>query len=220
MALDVEPGDEVIVPSFTFVSTANVVLRQGAMPVFAEILEDTFNLDPADVERRITPRTRAIIPVHYAGVACDMEALKTLARRHGLLLVEDAAQALNATFHGRHLGTLGDAGAFSFHATKNVTCGEGGALVTHDHELARRAEIMRDKGTNRAAFLRGEVDKYTWVESGSSFVMAEVLAAILEAQLQRMDELQAIRTRLAAVYCEALEPLPQAGRLRLPTVPA
>jgi dTDP-4-amino-4,6-dideoxygalactose transaminase len=219
MALDIGPGDEVILPSFTFVSTANVVLRQGATPVFAEICADTYNLDPTDVARRITPRTRAILPVHYAGVGCDMDALVALARRHGLLLVEDAAQALNATYRGRPLGTLSDVGAFSFHATKNVTCGEGGALVTHREEIARRAEIMREKGTNRAAFLRGEVDKYTWVDAGSSFVIADVLAAILEAQLRRMDQLQAARARLAARYCEALEPLHLAGCLRLPAVP-
>jgi dTDP-4-amino-4,6-dideoxygalactose transaminase len=219
MALDIGPGDEVIVPSFTFVSTANAVLRQGATPVFAEIESDTFNLDPDDVRRRLTPRTRAIIPVHYAGVACDMEALTALAREQGLLLVEDAAQALAATFCGRALGTLGDAGGFSFHATKNITCGEGGALVTRREEVARRAELMREKGTNRAAFLRGEVDKYTWVESGSSFVLADVLAAILEAQLERLDELQAARARWASFYIRALTPLHQAGRLHLPCVP-
>jgi dTDP-4-amino-4,6-dideoxygalactose transaminase len=220
MALDVGPGDEVIVPSFTFVSTANVVLRQGATPVFAEIREDTFNLDPQDVERRITSRTRAIIPVHYAGVACEMGALAALADRYGLLLIEDAAQGLNATYRGEPLGTLGDAGAFSFHETKNVTCGEGGALVTRSDEIARRTEMMREKGTNRAAFLRGEVDKYTWVEAGSSFVIADVLAALLEAQLERLDELQASRARLAAVYMQELAPLEREGFLRLPTVPA
>jgi dTDP-4-amino-4,6-dideoxygalactose transaminase len=219
MALDVGPGDEVIMPSFTFVSTANVVLRQGATPVFADIREDTFNLDPDDVRRRITSRTRAIMPVHYAGVACEMTRLSAIAREHELLLIEDAAQALCATYRGRPLGTVGDAGAFSFHETKNVTCGEGGALVTHREELARRAEIMREKGTNRAAFLRGEVDKYTWVDSGSSFVIAEVLAALLEAQLGRLDALQAARTRRAATYCEALAKLADARLLRLPHVP-
>src|ERR1051326_1660015 len=162
MALGVGPSDEVILPSFTFVSTAHAVLRQGATPVFADIREDTFNLDPADVRRRITPHTRAIVPVHYAGVACDMEALRTLASEHDLLLIEDAAQALNATYRGRPLGTWGDAAGFSFHETKNVTCGEGGALVIRDEAVARRAEIMREKGTNRAAFLRGEGDRYTW----------------------------------------------------------
>ena len=220
MALGVGPGDEVILPSFTFVSTANVVIRQGATPVFADITPDTFNLDPEDVARRITPRTRAIMPVHYAGVACDMDAMTALADQHDLLLIEDAAQALNATYHARPLGTLGDAGAFSFHETKNVTCGEGGALVLRDAAVANRAEVMREKGTNRAAFLRGEVDKYTWVENGSSFVMAEVLAALLEAQLARLDELQAVRARWAAYYREELAPLQEAGLLRLPCVPA
>jgi dTDP-4-amino-4,6-dideoxygalactose transaminase len=219
MALDIGPGDEVIVPSFTFVSTANAVLRQGATPVFAEIRGDTFNLDPNDVRQRVTARTRAIIPVHYAGVACEMDDLAALADARGLLLVEDAAQALDATFRGRPLGTLGDAGGFSFHETKNVTCGEGGALVTRRDDVARRAERMREKGTNRAAFLRGEVDKYTWVESGSSFVLADVLAALLEAQLERLDELQAARCRLAAFYRSALAPLHLAGRLRLPCIP-
>jgi dTDP-4-amino-4,6-dideoxygalactose transaminase len=220
MALDIGPGDEVILPSFTFVSTANVVLRQGATPVFADIQADTLNLDPDDVRRRLTPRTRAIMPVHYAGVACDMDALAALAQEHGLLMVEDAAQALGSLYHGRHLGTFGEAGAISFHATKNVTCGEGGALVTRREDLARRAEIMREKGTNRAAFLRGEVDKYTWVETGSSYVIADVLAAILEAQLQRLDTLQAARVRVARAYCEGLAPLERTGRLRLPYVPA
>jgi dTDP-4-amino-4,6-dideoxygalactose transaminase len=171
------------------------------------------------VRQRVTARTRAIVPVHYAGVACEMDDLAALANAHGLLLVEDAAQALAATFRGHPLGTLGDAGGFSFHETKNVTCGEGGALVTHRDDVARRAETMREKGTNRAAFLRGEVDKYTWVESGSSFVLADVLAAILEAQLERLDELQAARARLAAFYLDALAPLHLAGRLRLPCIP-
>jgi dTDP-4-amino-4,6-dideoxygalactose transaminase len=220
MALDVGPGDEVILPSFTFVSTANVVLRQGATPVFADICPDTFNLDPEEARRRITARTRAIMPVHYAGMACDMTAFAELAREHGLLLIEDAAQALDASYRGRPLGTWGDAGAISFHETKNVTCGEGGVLVTRSDGLARRAEIMREKGTNRAAFLRGEVDRYTWVDRGSSFVIADVLAAILEAQLARLDELQAARARLAARYREALAPLEREGRLRLPRVPA
>ncbi len=219
MALGVGPGDEVILPSFTFVSTANVVLRQGARPVFAEIDAQTFNLDPDDVRGRITSRTCAIMPVHYAGVACAMDPLISLAEKHGLLILEDAAQALNATYKTRPLGTIGDAGGFSFHGTKNVTCGEGGALVMRDPDLARRAEIMREKGTNRAAFLRGEVDKYTWVESGSSFVMADLLAALLEAQLARMDELQAIRARLAAYYLNELDPLHRAGLLHLPHVP-
>ena len=173
------PGRRSICPSFTFVSSANAVLRVGARPVFAEIEETTLGLDPGDVERRLTPRTAAIIPVHYAGVAPDMEALLDLARRRRLLVVEDAAQGLGSTWRSRALGTIGDAGCLSFHETKNVTCGEGGALVVSDPEVACRAEIAREKGTNRAAFFRGEVDKYTWVAEGSSYVLSDLLAAVL-----------------------------------------
>ena len=176
------------------------MLRVGARPVFAEIEETTLGLDPADVERRITPRTAAILPVHYAGVAPDMEALLDLARRRSLLVVEDAAQGLAAAWRGRALGTLGDAGCLSFHETKNVTCGEGGALVVADAQVARRAEIAREKGTNRAAFLRGEVDKYTWVAEGSSYVLSDLLAAVLLAQLEKLDAIQARRAAVVARY--------------------
>ena len=196
LALGIGPGQDVICPSFTFVSTANAVLRVGARPVFADIEETTLGLDPVDVERRITGQTAAVMPVHYTGVAPDMEALLDLSRRRRLKVVEDAAQALGARWRGRPLGTLGDAGCFSFHESKNITCGEGGALAIGDPELARRAEIIREKGTNRAAFLRGEVDKYTWVAEGSSYVLSDVLAAILDAQ---MDKLPAVNARRAAV---------------------
>lgn len=216
LALGIGPGQEVICPSFTFVSSANAALRVGARPVFADIDERTLGLDPQDVERRLTSRTAAIIPVHYAGVAPDMQALSEIARRRGLRVVEDAAQGLAASYRGRPLGTLGDAGCFSFHETKNVSCGEGGALAISDPELARRAEIAREKGTNRAAFFRGEVDKYTWVAEGSSYVLSDVLAAILDAQLDKLPEIQARRAAIVARYRAELAGWAGAGRVRLP----
>src|SRR5262245_57162745 len=175
MALGLTQGQEVIVPSFTFVSTANAVLRAGGRVVLADIEEDTLSLDPADVERRLGPRTAALLPVHYAGIAAQMDGLLAIAQRRGLKVVEDAAQGIGASWRGRALGSLGDAGCLSFHDTKNLSCGEGGALALHDEAAARRAEIIREKGTNRSAFLRGEVDKYTWVAEGSSFVLSDVL---------------------------------------------
>ncbi len=216
LALGVGPGREVVCPSFTFVSSANAVLRVGARPVFADIEEATLGLDPADVERRLTTRTAGFLPVHYAGVAPDMEALLGLARARGLLVVEDAAQGLAATWRGRALGTLGDAGCISFHETKNVTCGEGGALVLGDPEIARRAEIAREKGTNRAAFFRGEVDKYTWVAEGSSYVLSDVLAAILDAQLDKLAEIQSRRAAVVARYREGLAGWAAERGVRLP----
>ena len=200
LALGIGPGQEVICPSFTFVSTANAALRVGARPVFADIEDRTLGLDPNDVERQLTPRTAAILPVHYAGVAPDMQALLDIAKRRGLRVVEDAAQGIAASWRGRALGTLGDAGCLSFHETKNLSCGEGGALVISDPELAKRAEIAREKGTNRAAFLRGEVDKYTWVAEGSSYVLSDVLAAILDAQLDKLAEIQSRRAAIVARY--------------------
>jgi dTDP-4-amino-4,6-dideoxygalactose transaminase len=200
LALGVGPGQEVICPSFTFASTANAALRVGARPVFAEIEEATLGLDPRDVERRVTPRTAVLLPVHYAGVAPDMEALLDIAKRRGLRVVEDAAQGIAARWRGRALGTLGDAGCLSFHETKNLSCGEGGALLVSDPELAKRAEIAREKGTNRAAFFRGEVDKYTWVAEGSSYVLSDVLAAILDVQLDKLAEVQARRAAVVARY--------------------
>ena len=215
LALGIGAGQEVICPSFTFVSSANAVLRVGARPVFAEIEEETLGLDAADVERRLTPRTAAILPVHYAGVAPDMEALLDLARRHGLRTIEDAAQGLAARWRGRALGTLGDAGCLSFHETKNVTCGEGGALVVSDPEVAHRAEIAREKGTNRAAFFRGEVDKYTWVAEGSSYVLSDVLAALLDAQLDKLDAIQSRRAAVVARYRKGLAGWAEARGVRL-----
>ena len=204
LALGIGPGQEVVCPSFTFVSSANAVLRVGARPVFADIEDRTLGLDPADVERRITPRTVALLPVHYAGVAPDMASLLEIAGRRGLRVVEDAAQGMAATWRGRALGTLGDTGCLSFHETKNVTCGEGGALLVRDPEVARRAEIAREKGTNRAAFFRGEVDKYTWVAEGSSYVLSDVLAAILDAQLDKLAEIQSRRAAIVARYRSGL----------------
>jgi dTDP-4-amino-4,6-dideoxygalactose transaminase len=220
LALGIGPGQDVVCPSFTFVSTANAVLRVGARPVFADIAFDTLGLDPADVRRRLTARTTALLPVHYAGVAPDMSGLADLARERGLKLIEDAAQALGASYRGRALGSLGDAGCFSFHETKNVTCGEGGALALSDLGTAARAEVMREKGTNRQAFLRGEVDKYTWVDEGSSYVLSDILAAVLDAQLDKLPEILA---RLQAVhrrYSDALGEWANARGIRLqPALP-
>jgi dTDP-4-amino-4,6-dideoxygalactose transaminase len=217
LALGIGPGREVICPSFTFVSSANAALRVGARPVFADIEERTLGLDPADVERRLSPRTAALVPVHYAGVAPDMEAILDLARRHGLRVVEDAAQGIGASWRGQALGTLGDAGAFSFHETKNISCGEGGALAIADPEIARRAEIAREKGTNRSAFLRGEVDKYTWVAEGSSYVLADLLAALLGPQLDKLPQIQARRAQIVARYRAGLSDWARERSVRLPT---
>ena len=219
LALDIDAGDEVIMPSFTFVSTANAVALRGAQPVFAEIRSDTLNLDPEDVARRITSRTKAIIPVHYAGVACDMEALESLAGEHSLSIVEDAAQGVDAYYRGKALGTLGDIGCYSFHDTKNITCGEGGAFLTDNGEIAEKAEIIREKGTNRSAFYRGEVDKYSWVSRGSSYIQSDILAALLEVQLARREEIKARRRQVWEAYYQALRPLAEAGRITLPVLP-
>jgi dTDP-4-amino-4,6-dideoxygalactose transaminase len=215
LAMGIAPGQEVICPSFTFVSTANAILRVGARPVFAEIEERTLGLDTADVARRITPRTAALLPVHYAGVAPDMAGLLALAEDRGLKVIEDAAQGLGATWRERPLGALADLGCLSFHETKNITCGEGGALVVRDPEVAARAEIAREKGTNRSAFLRGEVDKYTWVAEGSSYILSDVLAAILDAQLDRFEEIQARRARVVARYRMGLAGWARAAGVRL-----
>jgi dTDP-4-amino-4,6-dideoxygalactose transaminase len=216
LALGIGPGQEVICPSFTFASSANAALRVGARPVFAEIDEQTLGLDPADVERRLTPRTAALLPVHYAGVAPDMAGLLDIASRRALRVVEDAAQGIAARWRGRALGTLGDAGCLSFHETKNLSCGEGGALLVSDPELAKRAEIAREKGTNRAAFFRGEVDKYTWVAEGSSYVLSDVLAAILDAQLDKLGAIQARRAAVVARYRAGLADWAAREGVRLP----
>jgi len=216
LALRIGPGQEVVCPSFTFVSTANAILRVGAIPVFADIEERTLGLDPEAVESKLTERTAAILPVHYAGFAPDLDALLGIARRRRLKVVEDAAQGLCSSFRGRALGTLGDAGCLSFHETKNITCGEGGALVSSDPALVARAEIVREKGTNRSAFLRGEVDKYTWVAEGSSYILSDLLAAVLDAQLDKLDEIQARRAETAAFYRENLADWARAKGVRLP----
>ena len=220
MALGIGPGDEVVCPSFTFVSTANAILRVGARPVFADIEEETLGLAVASVAARLSPRTRALLPVHYGGIAPDMDGLLALARGRGLRVVEDAAQGLAASYRGAPLGTLGDAGCFSFHETKNVTCGEGGALAVSDSAIAARAEIMREKGTNRSAFLRGEVDKYTWVEEGSSFILSDVLAAILDAQLRKLPEIQSRRRAIALGYRERLSGWARRTGVKMPAPPA
>ena len=217
---DLEPGDEVIMPSFTFVSTANAVVLRRAVPVFVDIRADTLNIDESLIEAAITPRTRAIMPVHYAGVACEMDRIMAIAQRHRLLVIEDAAQAIMARYKGRALGTLGDMAALSFHATKNISCGEGGAFVTRSPELAERAEIIREKGTNRGKFFRGEVDKYSWVATGSSYLPSELNAACLSAQLQQAEAITERRLRLWDRYHAAFEDEERAGRWRRPVVPA
>jgi dTDP-4-amino-4,6-dideoxygalactose transaminase len=214
------PGDEVILPSYTFVYTANAFALRGARPVFVDIRPDTLNLDETLIERAITPRTKAVVPVHYAGVGCEMGAILEIARRHRLIVVEDAAQGLGASYGGRALGTLGDLGCWSFHETKNFISGEGGALVVQDEALAERAEILREKGTDRAKFFRGQVDKYTWVDLGSSYAPSELVAAFLYAQLERSSEIMARRLRICDRYRAGLGELEQWGRLRLPVVPA
>jgi dTDP-4-amino-4,6-dideoxygalactose transaminase len=219
LLLDIQPGDEVIMPSFTFVSTGNAFVLRGGVPVFVDIREDTLNLDERLIEAAITPRTRAIVPVHYAGVACEMDAIMAIARRHGLKVVEDAAQGVMSSYKGRALGSIGDLGAYSFHETKNVISGEGGALLVNDPELALRAEIIREKGTDRSRFFRGEVDKYTWQEVGSSFLPGELIAAFLWAQLEEAERITNDRLASWARYHELLEPLEAKGILRRPLIP-
>ena len=217
---DIQPGDEVIAPSYTFVSSVNPFLLRGAKARFVDSRPDHPGMDEAGVEALVTPRTKAIIVVHYAGVACDMDAVLGVARKHGLKVIEDAAQGIEARYKGRQLGTLGDFGAFSFHETKNVQCGEGGLLLVKDEASAARAEIIREKGTNRSAFFRGEVDKYGWVDIGSSFLPADLLAAMLWAQLEHLDEIQVRRMDLWRTYMRELAPLAETGAARLPSIPA
>jgi dTDP-4-amino-4,6-dideoxygalactose transaminase len=217
---DVQPGDEVIMPSYTFVSTANAFVRCGARPVFVDVRPDTLNLDESLVEAAITPRTKVIVPVHYAGVGCEMDELMQIAKKHRLLVVEDAAQGVHSYYKGRALGSIGDLSAYSFHDTKNYVCGEGGALTINNSALVERAEIIRDKGTNRQKFFRGEIDKYTWVDIGSSFLPAEVACAFLQAQLELLDPILERRRSIHEGYAERLKPLEDAGLLRGPRVPA
>ncbi len=217
---DLQPGDEVIMPSYTFVSTANAFALRGAVPVFVDIRPDTLNLDESKIEAAITPRTRMIVPVHYAGVACEMDTIMAIAQRHDLIVVEDAAQGIMSTYKGRPLGSIGHMGAYSFHETKNIIAGEGGALLVNDARFAERAEIIREKGTNRSQFFRGQVDKYTWVDIGSSYLPGEVIAAFLWAQMQEADQITARRMALWQHYHAALAPLEAAGQLRRPLMPA
>jgi dTDP-4-amino-4,6-dideoxygalactose transaminase len=213
------PGDEVILPSYTFVSTANAAVLRGATPVFVDIRPDTLNIDERLIEAAITPRTRAIFPVHYAGVACEMDEIMAIASRRGLLVVEDAAQGVFAKYKDRWLGSIGHLGCYSFHETKNFSCGEGGALVINDRSLEKRAEILRDKGTNRSQFLRGQVDKYTWVDVGSSYVLSDMLAAFLLGQLENMEKITARRQAIWNRYAATLAPLVERGRIAIPAVP-
>lgn len=220
MLCDLKPGDEVIIPSYTFVSTALAFLREGAKVVFADSMKRNPNLDAETIEALITPRTKVIVPVHYAGVACDMDTILEIANRHNLLVVEDAAQAVDAYYKGKPLGGIGHLAAFSFHETKNITAGgEGGLLVVNDERFIRRAEILWEKGTNRAEFFRGAVNKYGWVDMGSSFLPAEINAAFLWAQLENLDEIQYKRKSLWETYYKLLKPLAEKGNFSLPDIP-
>lgn len=217
---DVQPGDEVIVPSYTFVSSALAFVRQGAKIVFADSCDNNPNIDAEKIEALITPRTKVIVPVHYAGVACDMDKIIEIANKHNILVVEDAAQAIDSYYKGKPLGGIGHFGCFSFHETKNVTAGgEGGLLMVNDERFIRRAEIIWEKGTNRAEFFRGEVNKYGWVDTGSSFLPAEINSAFLWAQLESLDEIQAKRRLLWETYYENLKPLSEKGYFKLPDMP-
>lgn len=220
LLLDLEPGDEVIVPSFTFVSGVNAFVLRGATPVFADIRRDTLNMDERQLESLITPRTRAIAPVHYAGVACEMDAIMAIADRHGIAVVEDNAHGLFGTYRGKPLGTFGRMATQSFHETKNVNCGEGGALVINDPSLIDRAEIIREKGTNRSRFFRGQVDKYTWVDLGSSYLPSDMLAAYLVGQLERAETIQSKRRRVWERYAEGLGDWAARNGVSLPIIPA
>jgi dTDP-4-amino-4,6-dideoxygalactose transaminase len=213
-------GDEVVMPAFTFVSTANPFVRARARPVFADVRADTLNLDTDAVEAALTERTRAIVAVHYAGVACDMDRLLELARPRGIHVVEDAAHGVGASYRGRALGSIGDLGCYSFHETKNVHCGQGGALCVNRPEDVERAEIIRDRGTDRKRYFRGEVPRYSWVDVGSTYVLSEILAAYLAAQLESLDTIAAVRARAWGWYADGLAALALRGLLRLPFVPA
>jgi len=221
--LNLSPGDEVIVPSFTFSSTANAVLVSfGLKLIFADVVKDTLNIDPDDIERKITKKTKAIIVVHYAGVACDMDRIMKIAKKHKIKVIEDAAQAIEAKYKDKYLGTIGDFGCFSFHDTKNITCGEGGALFinTNNKKTIERAEIIREKGTNRSKFFRGEVDKYTWVDIGSSYLPSDILAAFLLAQLENAESITKLRLSAFNFYKTELNSLEKNGHIKLPTVPS
>ncbi len=216
---DIEHGDEVILPSYTFVSSANAIVLRGGVPVFVDIRKDTLNLDENLIERAITKKTKAIMAVHYAGVSCEMNAILKIAKQYNLLVIEDAAQGYKASYYNQALGTIGDFGAISFHQTKNIVSGEGGALLTRDQVLAQRAEIVREKGTDRSQFLRGEVDKYCWRDIGSSYLPSDIIAAYLLSQLEGAKNLTEERLKLWNYYNDAFGPLSQDGCLQTPTIP-
>lgn len=217
--IDIKPGDEVIMPSYTFVSTANAFVLRGAKPVFCDSRTDHPGIDEDKIEALITQKTKAIIPVHYAGVACDMDKIMAIAEKHGLFVIEDAAQAIDSFYKGRPLGGIGHLGCFSFHETKNISSGEGGMLAINDERFLERSEIIWEKGTNRQAFFRGEIDKYGWVDIGSSFLPSDMIAAYLWAQLQALDEIQAMRKSIWNRYQDLLEPLADAAGIKLPIIP-
>jgi dTDP-4-amino-4,6-dideoxygalactose transaminase len=219
MLADIQPGDEVIMPSYTFASTANAFVLRGGVPVFVDICPDTLNIDETRLETAITPRTKVIVPVHYAGVACEMDTIMNIAQRYKLLVIEDAAQAVMSTYKGKPLGAIGHLGAYSFHETKNIISGEGGALLVNDERFVERAEIIREKGTNRSQFFRGQIDKYTWVDIGSSYLPGEVIAAFLWAQMEEAQSITQKRLDIWQRYHEALAPLEAAGKLRRPIIP-
>ncbi|MCM1541485.1 MAG: dTDP-4-amino-4,6-dideoxygalactose transaminase [Blautia sp.] len=216
---EIQPGDEVIMPAYTFVSTADAFVLRGATPVFVDIRPDTMNIDEKLIEDAVTEKTRAIVPVHYAGVACEMDAIMDIARRHHLVVIEDAAQGIMSSYKGQALGTIGDFGCFSFHETKNYSMGEGGALLIRDEKDVEAAEIIREKGTNRSKYFRGQIDKYTWVNYGSSYLPSDMNAAYLYAQLEIADQINESRLALWNRYRENLTPLVEAGKIELPTVP-
>jgi TDP-4-keto-6-deoxy-D-glucose transaminase len=214
-----QPRDEVIMPSYTFCSTADAFVLRGAVPVFVDIRPDTMNIDENKIEEAITDKTRAIVVVHYAGVACEMDVIGEIARRHGLLVIEDAAQGVMSSYKGKSLGSIGDYGCYSFHETKNYSMGEGGAILIRDEDKIDEAEILREKGTNRSQYYRGQIDKYTWVDYGSSYLPSELNAAYLSAQLEKADEINLARLARWQQYYEALSPLAEEGRIELPVIP-
>jgi dTDP-4-amino-4,6-dideoxygalactose transaminase len=218
--VDLQSGDEVIMPSYTFVSTANAFVLRGAVPVFLDIRPDTLNIDETQIEDAITPKTKAIVAVHYAGVACEMDVLLAIARKHNLLVIEDAAQGIGSKYKGRPLGSLGHFGALSFHETKNIISGEGGALLVNEKPFLERAEIIWEKGTNRQKFLNGQVDKYTWVDIGSSYLPGELGAAFLYAQMEKIDEITSRRLKMWDLYHQAFEDMERKGKVRRPIVPS
>jgi dTDP-4-amino-4,6-dideoxygalactose transaminase len=216
---DISPEDEVILPSYTFVSTANAFLLRGAKIIFVDVRPDTMNMDETVLKKAITKKTKAIVPVHYGGVSCDMDAISNLALENNIMVFEDAAQGMMSTYNGKPLGTMGDLGTFSFHETKNYTCGEGGALLINNQSMIERAEIIREKGTNRSSFFRGEIDKYTWVDIGSSYLMSDLSAAYLYPQLLASKKVNIERLRIWDRYYEGLKPLKERGVLQLPVIP-